>query len=336
MVALCITSLIENAGKTMVSAGLGQHWLNCGKKVEYFRMPASNLHNQSSAEKDTAFMRKLPGINQATAVNIQNKTGEEVIKAYQAASPNNDVIILEGLLKEISSFPDTFKFKILIIHDYSTPLSASLAEYKKLGSRLLGVVVNKIPRKDISRMQSRLIGELAQSGLRCFGLVPENRILMALSIADLAEAVQGQILNNSEKSGELVENFMMGNSTFDKTAIYERKDNKAVLLWGERPGFRKAALSNWQLGALQTSTRCIVISANGTPVPAVAQKADEQQVPLISAPGSIPDLVVAIEKAFSNLKFNQEKKLPQLTEILQSSFNFEQLEEGLGGGCVQL
>jgi len=45
---------------------------------------------------------------------------------------------------------------------------------------------------------------------------------------------------------------MMGSSTFDRgAAYYLRKNNKAVLVWGERPGYRKAALAGLPQLALQ-------------------------------------------------------------------------------------
>ena len=219
----------------------------------------------------------------------------------------------------------------MAVHDFSNQLSPAIEEYKKLGGRLLGAVVNKVPRNSVSRVKSQIVYEMAQAGINLLGLIPEDRILMTLSIGDLAEALQGKILNSADKATELIENFMMGSSTFDRgAAYYNRKNNKAVILWGERPGFRKAALANLLSGALQTSTKCIVISANGAPIPAVAQKAEAQQVPLISAPGTVPNLVTALENAMGHVKFNQEKKLPKLAEILRQSFNLELLTRELG------
>ena len=120
-------------------------------------------------------------------------------------------------------------------------------------------------------------------------------------------------MNNAEKSEDLIENFMMGSSTFDRgAAYYNRKNNKAVILWGERPGYRKAAIANLQSAALQTSIRCLVISSGSEPIPAVSQKAMEKQVPVISAPGSIPIAGYVSRKLDGCLKFRQEKKLPPI------------------------
>ena len=172
---------------------------------------------------------------------------------------------------------------------------------------------------------------MTSSNIPVLGLIPENRLLMTLSIADLAQTLKGKILNNTEKSEELIEYFMMGSSTFDRgAAYYNRRNNKAVILWGEHAGFRKAAISNLQLAALQTSIRCLVISANSEPIPAVSQKAVEKQVPVISAPGSMLSLITILENSMGRLKFRQEQKLPRLEETLSQNLNLKLISEELG------
>jgi uncharacterized protein len=303
MVTLFISSVTERAGKTLLAAGLAKYWLNSGKKVAYFRIAGPEN------DRDTEFMHRFTGSRE---------------------TPEQDILIVEGLLSSLNTYQDCAEGKVIIVHDFAVPLAENIAGYKKLGSRLVGVVLNKVPPKSKSGKSEKLPEEIKQAALPFPGVIYEDRILAALSVANLAEAVQGKILNNSEKSGELVENYLIGNSTFDRGAIFHRKENKAVLIWGERPGFRKAVLSNSQLAALDTSTRCIVISSNIAPIPAVTRKAEEKQVPLISAPGTLPEIIAAIEKAFSQAKFNQDQKLTGLESFLRSRLNFQQLESGLG------
>ena len=333
MSALLITSITEKAGKTMLCAGLGKAWLDSGKRVGYLK-PFSGA--QSGTDRDVLFMRKILELKEPVEV-ISPATGtrDEIKEAFAAIAGDKDAVIVDGgLLNDSGSFIEALDMKVLAVHDYSVPLTASLKEYQKLGSRLAGLVVNKVPVRAMSRIRSRVVEELSQAGIELLGMIPEDRILMTMSVADLAEAIEGKILNNQDGSSELIENIMMGSSTFDRgAAYYNRKINKAVILWGERPGFRKAALANFQAAALQTSTRCIIISANGDPNPAVTQKAEEKQVPLISAPGTIQDIVSALEAGFKNLKFSQEKKLTRLSEVLRQHLNFQQLSgiQGMKG-----
>jgi BioD-like phosphotransacetylase family protein len=335
MISLFIASLSGSNGKTMLCAGLGKHWLDSGKRVGYLKPRLTPSVTPELENHDAVFIQKLFGLTVSVdslnpAVNTGSSPDPYFVQTYQAAVQDKDIVVLECDFSFALQYLPTLQGKAILVHDFNTPLAASLHHYRQLGDRLLGVVINKVPRKDISRLQDRAAGELDQAEIPFLGLIPEDRILAALSIADLADAVRGKVLNCADKTSELVENIMLGSSTFDRgAAYYNRKPNKAVLLWGERPGFRKAALSNLQLAALQTSTRCLVISSNGLPIPAVAQKAEEAQVPLISAPGTLPELVDEIEEAMLNLKFTQEKKLPQLSEILHHHLNLQQVEAGL-------
>ena len=303
MISLFITSLSGNAGRTMLCAGLGKYWLDSGKKVGYLKPCLPPSVAPEAEDPDAAFIHKLFGLTESVdsltpTVNTGNLPDPHFEQAYQAAVQDKEIIIIESDLSVVAHLA-ALNARVLVVHDFAYPLVDSFNRYRELGSRLLGVIVNKVPRKDIVRVREKATGELDRSGIPLLGLIPEDRILAALSVADLVEAVHGKVLNNPEKTSGLIENIMLGSSTFDRgTAYYGRKENKAVLLWGERPGFRKAALSNLQLNALQTSTRCLVISSNGLPIPAVLQKAGESGVPLISAPGTLPEIISDIEAAF--------------------------------------
>ena len=337
MSLLYITSLSDNSGKTMLSAGLAQHWCERGKKIGYLKL-AKTGGSDSPGEADVRFMHKLLGLSEPLEallldISSQTDTGEAVRQASEA-SRDKDVVIIEGLpLKESGGIIQALDARVMVVHDYSVPLAAALPEYQKLGDCLSGVVVNKVPRNRFDRVRSRLSDELKQAGIGLLGLIPEHRLLMTLTIGELAEAVQGKLLNSPDKADELIENFMMGSSTFDRgAAYYNRKENKAVILWGGRPGFRKAALAGLQQAALQTSVKCIVISADGVPAPAVAQKAEEKGVPTISAPGTVPELIESLEKAMGRLRFNQEKKLPYLRDVMSSGIDLKLLSRIVGTG----
>jgi uncharacterized protein len=330
--AVYLTSLERNSGKTMLCAGLGKHWTEIGKKVGYLRLCSPD--ETGSSEEDTLFMDRLlnlPDPIESYRAVVNAAEPVSIKQIYSKISQDKDVVLIEGLPLNISfNVVEALRARVIILHDYSADLRALLAEYKKLGSVLLGIVVNKVPLKIVSSWQSLYSADLTDAGIDLLGVIPENRILMTLSIADLAEGMQGKILNNPEKASDLIENLMIGSSTFDRgQAYYTRKSNKAVILWGERPGFRKAALANLVLSALQTSTRCVVISHDVTPVPAAAKLAGEKQIPLISAPGTVSELVIRLENVIGRLKFNQEQKLPKLLEILNQNFNFDRLNEGL-------
>ena len=81
------------------------------------------------------------------------------------------------------------------------------------------------------------------AGIPVLGEIPEDRALLTITIGEVAAAIQGEILNNAEKSPELVENIMLGAMSVDSGLEYfGRKGNKAVIVKNDRPDLQLAAL----------------------------------------------------------------------------------------------
>jgi BioD-like phosphotransacetylase family protein len=143
------------------------------------------------------------------------------------------------------------------------------------------------------------------------GIIPENRTLLAITIGELAECIGGKILNDVKKSGELVENYMLGAMTVDSGLDYfGRKKNKAVIIRQER--------LDMQLAALETSTKCLVLSGDDvTPAYKVRQKAEGKGIPIITTNATVSDIVTNIDKALAKNKPKQTNKLVKLADTVK-------------------
>jgi len=321
---LLIVSTNEGAGKTMLCAGLAKYWQNSGRKVGYFKPVFSVEEKTASEEKSLALIHQVLGLTETPEVirPLVSNSPEPLKAAFATVSQSKDIMVVEASLAQANFLASVLGAMVLVVHDYVGDLEKVLSEYTKLSGNLAGIVLNKIPAKKLSLVARQSEGILAKVGLKMLGAVPENRILAALSVGDLAEALEGKILNNPEKTSDLIENYMMGSSTFDRgAAYYQRKNNKAVLVWGERPGYRKAALAALPQLALQTSTRCVVISDAAVPLPAILQKAEEKGVPLISVPGKLAEVINKLEKAMQGTTFAQEQKISPLLNMLPDVLN---------------
>ena len=343
MVALYVTSLHEGAGKTAICAGLGKHLLSDGKKVGFFKPIVADIKSPpiGAIDSDAAFVKHVFALEEPVSylcpvINDHNTGANRIKEAYSGVSRGKDVVIVEGiwrqrpggkLIEASYEIVEALNARVIIVEGYPKGLSgAELIDIcKEFGEYLLGVVLNKVPKNKAEHVCSELSAQLGQAGVNLLGMLPEDKVLFTLTVGELAEHLQGEILNSAEKSAELVENFMLGATGIDPGPDYfGRKINKAVVLRGERP--------DMQLAALQTSTRCLILSGNVAPVPAVLYRAEDKEVPIISAKGDVTTVVTAIEDALSKTKFNYEKKLPRLTEIMEQHFNFPALYKGLGLG----
>ena len=317
MVALYVVSSEEAAGKTAVCAGLGKYLLGNGKKVGFFKPRLAE-----GDDGDAAFMKQvldLPENIESLSPPISDV--KKIKEAYDTLSQDKDVVIVEGTAGQITN--DNYEIaraldaRVIIVEAYSNQSSRSINSYKGFGDNLLGIVLNKVPVSQLKRVHDEASAKFGEAGINVLGVLPEDRTLSTLTIGELADCVQGKILNCAEKSAELVENFMLGAMVVDSGLEYfSRKTNKAAVLRNDRP--------DMQLAALETSTRCLVLSGStATPIYSVLNKAESKGIPIILTENDTSAVVTGIEGALGKTRFNQEKKLPKLVEIMQQHLNLQ-------------
>ena len=311
MGVLFIVSVEEAAGKTAVCAGLAINFLNDGKKVGYLKPQASE---KSDSDSDIAFMKQTLGL--ADVVNADDLIkGRDIVLAEGRIGPGADDAASRasyGAAKEM-------KAKVIAVEVYSGKTSRFLDVYKGFGGNLLGIVVNKVPESQLKRVRDEAKASFEAAGIKLLGVIPENRVLLAITIGELAENLQGKILNNTEKSAELVENYMLGAMVVDSGLDYfGRKSRKAAIIRQDRP--------DMQLAALETSTACLVLSGNNQPpIYNVLYKAQNRGIPIIATSAAINDIVTIIEETLLKTRLNQTKKLVKLAEVVKQNLDMKAL-----------
>ncbi len=328
MVTVYITSVEAGIGKTTIGAGLGQHWLDEGKKIGFLK-PA--IADGSAADEDTAFMKGILGLAEPVELLCPVYSDESRLRsgtkeAYSRVSQGKDVVIIEGIAtpgQSETGIVEALDAKVIVVAGYSSEPTKTINRCKEFGKHLLGVVVNKVPRSRMGRVQGEVSSQFSKAGINILGILPEDRTLLAISIGELARSIQGEVIRGAEKSGELLENFMLGALSVDPgPAYFGRKTNKAVLLKSER--------LDMQLAALTTPTRCLVLTGGIAPRAIVLNQAEEQHVPVVLAKDDTSTIAGKIETALVSQRFNQEQKLARLDEIMKQHFNFSGLSKSLG------
>jgi len=332
LAALYVTSLQAGAGKTAVCAGLAKHLQGAGRKVGYLKPLVADIKGEA-ADSDAEFIKKVLNLKETAAdlcpVIAREGLADKIKTAYDKVAKDKDVVIVEGVwrlrpgakpIEPAAEVAKALEAKVIVIEPYAEGLTGDklAASYSDFGESLLGVVVNKVPLRRLEIVSERLSG-----GVVVLGVLPEDRTLFGLTVGELAEQVGGEILNDAEKADEVVENLMLGGMIVDPGPDYfGRKANKAAVLRSDRP--------DMQLAALETSTRCLVLSGGVKPTYPVRTHAEEKGIPLILTRNDTNSIVNTIELALGKPRFNQEKKLPRLLEIMEEHFDFKAVETGLG------
>ncbi len=336
MAALYVTSLQAGVGKTAVCAGLAKHLDGEGRKVGYFKPMVADIKEKAAVDSDAVFIRKALRLKETAADLSPVIAGGDglagrIKQAYDRVSKDKDVVIVEGVwrlrpgakpVEAAYEVVEALNAKVIVVEPYSEELTATglSAKYRGFGESLLGVVVNKVPARRLEMVSEWMASRAG--GAAVLGVLPEDRVLFGLTVGEIASRLEGEILNDAAKSGGVVESFMLGAMVVDSGPDYfGRRANKAAVLRGDRP--------DMQLAALETSTRCLVLSGGVAPTYPVLTSAREKGIPIILARGDTGSVVDTIEIALGKPRFNQSRKLPRLLQIMEKHFDFKAVEQGL-------
>ena len=338
MVALLIVSAEAAAGKTTVAVGLGQKLLDEGKKVGYLRLSVSGKPSDSPAG-DADFARQALNLTEEVGLLSPSLAGgkalaDKVRQAYIEVSQNKNLVIIEGYCgptpddagsKAAYEIAEALKARVIVVESYAGGKSAPqhAASYLGFGENLLGFVLNKVPKRELKRTCEELTSRVSEAEMRILGVLPEERALLAFTVGELAEQIRGEMLNNGEKSMALVESVMTGAMCVDSGLDYfGRKSNKAVVVRHDRP--------DMQMAALETATRCLVISGGGEPIDYVRFKAEEKNIPVIMTQDDTDTVIKHIETLLESTRFHQDKKLNKLAEVMQANVDLKAIYAGMG------
>ena len=269
------------------------------------------------------------------AMQGKGKNVLEIIEtAFADVSREKDIVLLEGANSLMQGFvvgappyevSRLLKARELLLVKWAgtRDIDYALAARELLGKSLLGVVVNAVPRRQMEFVKDVVVPYLRKKGIKVYGVLPQERILRSISVRELTEAVKGEVLCCEDALDELVEHLMVGAMRVDSAlSHFRRKANKAVITGGDRPDI--------QLAALETSTKCLILTGNMHPSPIILGRAEEMGMPMILVSKDTLTTVEIVERAFYRARFHEPRKLARFEEIMEKNFDFEGLYSDLG------
>ena len=244
----------------------------------------SNGGGDGSSGGDPAFFASLGG-SAATVAAAGAPSDAQLDEAARiisdAASGAQDVIVegppLDAPYGASAALAQRLGAPVVGVIPYERTLDGGVcaAWRESYGAALAGCVVNKRARYAEHDACARLAPELARSGMPVFGVLPEERLLLAPTVGQTASLLNGVYFAGEDGADALIENFLIGGLIAEwGGAYFGRLPNQAVIVRGGRMDIQMSAL-NFPLNALFL-TRC------EAPAQYVHQRAEELDVPLIA------------------------------------------------------
>lgn len=353
MVTLYIASTESASGKTALCLGLGKRLQRDGFSVGYMKpisLSARRLEGQV-VDEDARFIKQQLGLQEPVSDLVpipldplavesimrrqkQLDYPKRLLEIYTRVAKGKDVMLIEGVNRlsagGLVGLPANgvcrlLDAKSLTVIRYVGLLALDPVLFYRgvLGDSMIGAVMNSVPRRLMESAQEIAKPYLQSEGMLVYGILPKVRFLMSVSVRQLAEALGADIVARADRGEELVENLMVGAMTVDIALSYfRRKPNKAVITGGDR--------SDIQLAALQTSTKCLILTGNLHPQDMIMGVAEESGVPIIVSKFDTLTTVEIVEGFFGKSRFQQQKKVQRFEELLDEHFDFTSLYVTLG------
>ena len=353
MKSLYITSIERYSGKTATCLALGRQFQADGLKVGYLKPLSLQPWRIAGkiADEDAVFVKEILGLpeepwelspvvitSEYLKMHLRGETNENLMDkvkiAFNDSCKGRDMLILEGggSLREgyVVGLATTFVAQeigseVLALVKYRSDirlLDDALTAQTRLGDLLTGVIINRVPEKAADFVSDLAVPFLENQGIQVYGVIPEIPRLAALTVAELIEVLDAEVLTEIINEDAFIESLTVGAMTADAAlARFRKQVNKAVITGGDR--------TDIQLAALETSTTCLVLTGNLQPSPLIVKQAGEFGVPVLLVPTNTMETVNSIEEIFGKTRLGQPAKLARFQELIAEHVDMDKLYSAL-------
>ena len=354
MIPLFVDSLAEYSGRNTICLCAGMKLREAGKSIGFFKplgvFPA-HVDNVVTDE-DMVFFKESLGLDDALedlcpvvltqellseilAGKDVSQYADKIRDSFKKVSRDKEIMIIVGIGYPRSGmmvdFPETdflgeIDGKILLTDRFgwtNRTVDRLLANKTLLGDRLLGVIFNRVDPKKCDFVENTVSSYLQSKGVDVFGVIPEDSRLGAVTVGEILRLLDGRLLCGEDKLDEIVEKYSIGAMTAEAALRHFTKiHDKAVITGGDR--------SDILLAALDTPTKCLVLTGNLHPNDVIISRAQEAGVPIVLVPGDTLQTVEKFENMMGRLSIREKSKLEYATQIMDKHIDYEMLFAKLG------
>ncbi|GEM_PF-382715 len=316
MRTLLIASLEPHAGKTGIAAALTQRLAYEGRRVLALRLGAAG---DARAAADAGFFATLPGARGRGGAPLP---ADSVSGDIARLAEDGSAIVEAPDGADVASLANALNASAILIHrglpsDDDTLRLQNLA--LELGDRFLGVVLTALPKRAVAPARAAL----DEAALPALAVLAEDRLLYAPTIGEIADILHANLLLGEEAEDNVIEELMIGPVSVDPgQAYYTRRGHKAVIARSDK--------TDSQLAAMQTDTDCLILTGGFNPSPYTLDRASNEEIALMVAPGDTQTTVRALEEMYGRSHFVSETKLERMAELLRDELDFEPIGAALG------
>jgi uncharacterized protein len=348
---LLVASTEACSGKSATILGVADRLQEKGIEIAYAQpVVTANLANPLAIDSDLDLMARslsLPPerLAQPLVVLDAARTTDRLTGVDRQDYPKlllenvqlpGTLVILEGgaNLHEGSLFDlataqvaQTLDAGVLLVNRYHpiSTIDLLLSAQQQLGKRLVGCIINDIPRDRVETVQTTVVPYLERSGIPVFGVVHRNGLLRSVTVKQLVEQLDAEVLCRPDRLDLMVESLSIGAMNVNSALEYFRRgNNMAVVTGGDR--------ADIQLAALETSTQCLILTGHLSPQPFIVSRAEDLEIPILSVDLDTLTTVEIIDRAFGQVRLQETIKINCARELFGHHCEIDRLISILGVG----
>jgi uncharacterized protein len=293
--------------------------------AEVFKLPADRL-------QPTILFLDEPTIQKRIQGHDTTDYRQALLKYHQMVGP--DLVLLEGPanLEEGSLFDvallevaEAVDAQVLLVARFHSLLivGAMISAKRRLGDRLLGVVINDIPEDRLDEVRNSVQPFLERHGVQILGLLPRSALLRSVSVGELVKQLKAEVLCRPDRLDLMVETLSIGAMNVNSALKYFRKGrNMAVVTGGDR--------ADIQLAAMETSTHCLILTGQMPPLPSILSRAEDLEIPVLSVDLDTLTTVEIVDQAFGQVRLHEPIKVQCICQMMTEHFAIDRLLAELG------
>lgn len=358
MKAVCITSTTDFAGKNLLLVGLGHRLKKDGYELGLFK-PLGNKpfrNERLLTDADIVFFHQSLGLKPEGELNcpivvieslvekglvpanrerMKKELHLKVVKSFESLSRGKDIVLVKGLgklyrgsmfgLTEINLIKE-FNWPTIVMDKFTNlgeTVDGFISAKKALGNLLAGVVFNNVPPARLKDVKSRAVPYLKNEEIEVLGIIPEERSLEAISISEIRDNLEGDLILGKDQVSERVERFCMGVANVESSVSFFRQEKcQAVVTSGDR--------TDILLAALETPLKCLILTDKRYPNDIILSRAEELKVPVIVVPYDLVRTMQKLDSLSRHIGLSTPSKVKEVVRVVTQEVNIKTIYKRLG------
>ncbi|MFW6458512.1 MAG: phosphotransacetylase family protein [Halodesulfurarchaeum sp.] len=349
MKTLLLTSSQNSTGKTAVGLALGRLAQERDQSVGYMKPKGTRLQSNVGKTLDTdpmlarevlefeAEMHEMEPIVYSTtfvegAIRGREDIGElhdRIDDAFETLADGQDLMIVEGgdhvSTGSIVDLADDdlaarFDADVLLLERLETvnDVDRLLGVAAELEDSIAGVIFNGVTDAMFDLVESDIVPFLEGRDIPVLGVIPHNRELAGVTVADLTDELGGNVLTGTDDE-VFIERVLVGAMSGEAALSHFRRTKDAVVVTGgDRADIQRAGLEAPGVNAL-------ILTGGFEPPGAVLGTASERNVPVLSVQTDTLATVERAEQLIRGGRVRDARTVETMRELLHAHVDIEPL-----------